>query len=82
MIENGVILTGSDAELLSRVLTEVKSKALAESEISLDNSQALETLVSYFKKEEHEKETGPGASPILTQEAFFGHSYQSASQRG
>ena len=60
MIENGLILTGSDAELLSRALTEVRTKALEDSEVSLDNSQALETLVSYCKKEEHKEETGPG----------------------
>jgi hypothetical protein len=59
MIENGLILTGSDAELLSRALTEVKSKAYEESETSLDDTQALDALVSSFRdadKEEQEKE--------------------------
>jgi hypothetical protein len=49
MIERGLILTGQDAELLSQVLEEVKTKVYAESEASLDNSQALDTLVSYFR---------------------------------
>jgi hypothetical protein len=34
MIENGLILTGSDAELLSRALAEVKTKVYEESETS------------------------------------------------
>jgi hypothetical protein len=49
MIEKGLILTGDDAELLSEVLEEVKTKVFAESEASLDNSQALDTLVSCFR---------------------------------
>jgi hypothetical protein len=59
MIENGLILTGSDAELLSRTLSEVKTKAYEESEVSLDDAQALDALVSCFKtaeKEGQEKE--------------------------
>jgi hypothetical protein len=59
MIENGLILTGSDAELLSRALSEVKSKVYEESEASLDDTQALDALVSCFRnggKEEPEKE--------------------------
>jgi hypothetical protein len=74
MIENGLILTGSDAELLSRALTVVKSKAYEESEGSLDNSQALETLVSYFKKEGYEKETGrlESRNPSLHKKLFLG----------
>jgi hypothetical protein len=59
MIENGLILTGSDAELLSRALSEVKTKAFEESEVNLDDTQALDTLVACFKtaaKEGQEKE--------------------------
>jgi hypothetical protein len=41
MIENGLILTGNDAELLSRALAEVKTKVYEESETSLDDAQAL-----------------------------------------
>jgi hypothetical protein len=59
MIENGLILTGSDAELLSHALAEVKTKVYEESETSLDDSQALDALLSSFRtagKEEPEKE--------------------------
>jgi hypothetical protein len=59
MIERGLIITGSDAELLSRALTEVKTKAYEESEVQLDDTQALDALVSGFMSPEsdgHEKE--------------------------
>jgi hypothetical protein len=49
MIEKRVIITGSDAELLSNALSEVKTKAYEESEAQLDDAQALETLVSCFR---------------------------------
>jgi hypothetical protein len=60
MIENGLILTGSDAELLSRALSEVKTKVYEKSETSLDDTQALDAIVSCFKTMERkeEKETG------------------------
>jgi hypothetical protein len=59
MIEKGLIITGSDAELLSRALSEVKTKAYEESEAQLDDTQALNALVSGFmsaKSDGHEKE--------------------------
>ena len=59
MIENGLILTGNDAELLSRALSEVKTKTYEESETSLDDTQALDALLSSFRTaetEEREKE--------------------------
>jgi hypothetical protein len=62
MIENRLILTSSDAELLSLALSEVKTKIYEESEASLDDTQALDALVSCFRNvereehEEHEKE--------------------------
>jgi hypothetical protein len=49
MIEKGLILTGSDAELLSGALSEVKTKVYDESEAQLDDTQALDALVSYFR---------------------------------
>ena len=58
MIERGLIITGSDAELLSRALSEVKTKAYEESEAQLDDAQALDALVSCFRSAEsdgHEK---------------------------
>jgi hypothetical protein len=48
MIEKGLIITGSDAELLSNALAEVKTKAYEESEVQLDDTQALNALVSCF----------------------------------
>ena len=60
MIENGLIITGHDAELLSRALSEVKTKVYEESETRLDDTQALDALVSCFRtmgREEQEKET-------------------------
>jgi len=59
MIEKGLILTGNDAELLSRALSEVKTKAYEESEAQLNDTEALSALVSGFRtaeKEEQEKE--------------------------
>jgi hypothetical protein len=58
MIENWLFLTGIDAELLSRALAEVKTPVYGESETSLDNTQALDALLSSFRtveKEEPEK---------------------------
>ena len=49
MIEKGLIITGTDAELLSRALSEVKTKVYEESEAQLDDTQALDALVSCFK---------------------------------
>jgi hypothetical protein len=54
MIEKGLILTGSDAELLSRALSEVKTKVYEQSEASLDDTQALDALVWCFKNAENE----------------------------
>ena len=58
-IEKGLFVTSSDAELLSRALSAVKTKAYEESEAQLDDTQALNALVSGFKRAEsdgHEKE--------------------------
>jgi hypothetical protein len=49
MIEKGLIITGSDAELLDRALSEVKTKVYEESEARLDDDQALDALVSCFR---------------------------------
>jgi hypothetical protein len=55
MIEKGLILTGSDAELLSHVLAEVKTKALEETEAQLNDSQALVALISWFRNASNEQ---------------------------
>jgi hypothetical protein len=75
MIENGLILTGSDAELLSRALSEVKTKFYVESETSLDNTQALDALVSCFRTaetEEPEKERRHAYFSSLGKRLFLG----------
>jgi uracil-DNA glycosylase len=59
MIESGLILTGNDADLLRRALSEVKTKVYEESETTLDDTQALDALLSSFRTvetEEREKE--------------------------
>jgi len=70
MIERGLHLTGSDAELLGDALAAVKIKAHEKSETSLDDSQALDALVSWFRtaeKEEEKKETHHAyLSPLLS----------------
>jgi hypothetical protein len=45
-----------EADLLTRALEEVKTKSYQESETSLDDTQALNVLVSYFKNPEPGKE--------------------------
>ena len=49
MIEKGLILTGNDADLLDRALSEVKIKVYEESEPRLDDTQALDALASDLK---------------------------------
>jgi hypothetical protein len=49
MIERGLIITGSDAELLINALSEVKTKAFEESDAQLEDAQALDVLVSCFR---------------------------------
>jgi hypothetical protein len=49
MIESGLILTANDADLLRRALSEVKTKIYEESETSLDDTQALDALLSSFR---------------------------------
>ena len=55
MIENGLFLTGSDAKLLSRALSEVKAKVYEESEMNLDDTQALDALLSSLRTAETEE---------------------------
>jgi hypothetical protein len=49
MIERELVITGSDAELLSIALSEVKTKVYEESEAQLDDAEALDALVSCFR---------------------------------
>jgi len=66
MIESGLILTGNDADLLRRALSEVKTKIYEESETSLDDTQALDTLVSYFRTAEMEGQEDEGRHTYLS----------------
>jgi len=59
MLTKALVLTDGEADLLSRVLEEVKTKAYEESETNLDDTQALDALVSWFRtteKKEREKQ--------------------------
>jgi hypothetical protein len=76
MIKNGLILTDSDAELLSRALTELKAKALEETEVSLDDSQALNALISHFReaeKVEPDKAAHQISVNLVSKRLFLGH---------
>jgi uracil-DNA glycosylase len=66
MIESGLILTGDDADLLRRALSEVKTKAYEESETSLDDTQALDALVSYFRTAQKEGREDEGRHTYLS----------------
>jgi hypothetical protein len=75
MIEMGLILTGSDAVLFSNALAEVKTKFYADSEARLDDTQALEALVSCFRnaeKEGQEKEEHHAYRSLLSKRLFLG----------
>jgi len=54
MIESALILTGNDADLQRRALSEVKTKIYEESETSLDDTQALHSLLSTFRSAERQ----------------------------
>jgi hypothetical protein len=65
MIEKRVIITGSDAELLSNALSEVKAKASEESEAQLDDAQALDALVSSFRSFRSTENYGKGKKSLV-----------------
>jgi len=68
MLTKALVLTDGEADSLSRVLEEVKTKAYEESEMSLDDREALEGLISIFRgaeKGRQEKErTDTRAIPL------------------
>ncbi|MFZ1021350.1 MAG: hypothetical protein WCE82_10865 [Halobacteriota archaeon] len=72
MIQNGLILTGTDAEILSQALLEMKTKAYAESETSLDDTQALTALVSCAEKGGQEKEEHHPYRNLLSKRLVLG----------
>jgi hypothetical protein len=58
-------LTDGEADLLSSVLEEVKTKTFEESETSLDDTQALDVLVSFFRTAEKEGQQKEGHRAYL-----------------
>ena len=52
MIEKEIVLKGSDAELFSRALAEVKTRIYNESEHRASDTEAIEALIYCFRKSE------------------------------
>jgi hypothetical protein len=52
MLTKALVLTDGEADLLSRALEEVKTKTFEESQISLDDMEALNALFSHFRDAE------------------------------
>ena len=73
MLTKALVLTDGEADLLSRALEEVKAKSYQESEISLDNTQALNALVSYFETVEPGNEARQKPVDSLSKRLFLGH---------
>jgi len=65
MLTKALVLTGGEADLLSRALEEVKTKFYEQSEKSWDDTQALDALVSYFRTAEMEGQQKEGHRAYL-----------------
>ena len=76
MLTKALVLTGGEADLLSRALEEVKTKTFEESQISLDDAGALNALVAHFReaeKVEPDKEARQISVSPLSKRLFLGH---------
>ena len=76
MLTKALVLTDGEADLLSRVLEEVKTKTFEESQVSLDNLGALNALFSHFRdaeKVEPDKEARQKSVNPLSKRLFLGH---------
>ena len=76
MLTKALVLTDGEADLLRRALEEVKTKTFEESQISLDDVDALNALVSHFrdaKKVEPDKEARQLSVNPLSKRLFLGH---------
>ena len=76
MLTKALVLTDGEADLLSRVLEEVKTKTFEEFQIRLDDVGALNTLVSHFRdaeKIEPDKEARQMSVSPLSKRLFLGH---------
>jgi len=76
MLTKALVLTDDEADLLGRALEEVKTKTFEESQINLDDVEALNALVSQFrdaKKVEQDKEARQLSGNPLSKRLFLGH---------
>jgi hypothetical protein len=76
MLATALVLTNEEADLLCRVLEEVKTKTFEESQINLDDLGALNVLASHFKdaeKVERAKEARQKPVDSLGKRLFLGH---------
>jgi hypothetical protein len=76
MLTKALVLTDGEADLLSRALEEGKTKTFEESQITLDDLEALRTLVSHFKnaeKLEPYKEARQISVNPVSKRLFLGH---------
>jgi hypothetical protein len=76
MLTKALVLTNEEADLLSRMLEEVKTKTFEESQISLDDMGALNALISQFRdaeKVEPDKEARQISVDPLSKRLFLGH---------
>ena len=76
MLTKALVLTDGEADLLRRALEEVKTKTFEESQINLDDVEALNALVSHFmdaEKVEPDKEARQISVTPLSKRLFLGH---------
>jgi hypothetical protein len=76
MLTKALVLTDVEADLLGRVLEEVKTKTFEESQISLDDVEALNALVSHFRDAENvepDKEARQISVNPVSKRLFLGH---------
>ena len=76
MLTTALVLTDGEADLLRRVLEQVKSSTLEKSETKLNDIEALEVLVSYFdgaQKAEPVKEAPKIPTIPKSKRLFLGH---------
>jgi hypothetical protein len=76
MLTKALVLTDGEADLLSRALEEVKTKTFEESQISLDDKEALSALVLHFRdaeKLEPDKQARQISVGPVSKRLFLGH---------
>jgi len=76
MLTKALVLTDGEADLLSRALEEVKTKTFEDSQITLDNLEALNALISHFRgaeKVEPEKEVRQISVNPVSKRLYLGH---------